>query len=76
MPRETLVNSLSPGAYTTRTFLWRRGDHVDAFTCYIGTELRRIPDEETVGQLKLQILKLIFDAQATTVAYGNAHPQQ
>ncbi|XP_070391298.1 uncharacterized protein [Dermacentor albipictus] len=54
----------------------QRGDHVDAFTCYIGTELRRIPDEETVGQLKLQILKLIFDAQATTVAYGNAHPQQ
>lgn len=55
----------------------QRGDHVDAFTCYIGTELRRIPDEETVGQLKLQILKLIFDAQASTAAsYGNAHPQQ
>lgn len=55
----------------------QRGDHVDAFTCYIGTELRRIPDEETVGQLKLQILKLIFNAQATTAAYqGSAHAQQ
>lgn len=52
-----------------------RGDHVDSFTCYIGTELRRIPDEETVGALKLQILKLIFDAQATTTNY-NAHPPQ
>ncbi|XP_077518859.1 uncharacterized protein LOC144128929 [Amblyomma americanum] len=53
----------------------QRGDHVDSFTCYIGTELRRIPDEETVGALKLQILKLIFDAQATTATY-NAHPPQ
>lgn len=53
----------------------QRGDHVDSFTCYIGTELRRIPDEETVGALKLQILKLIFDAQATTTNY-NAHPPQ
>ncbi|KAK8772220.1 hypothetical protein V5799_024533 [Amblyomma americanum] len=53
----------------------QRGDHVDSFTCYIGTELRRIPDEETVGALKLQILKLIFDAQATTATYS-AHPPQ
>lgn len=53
-----------------------RGDHIDSFTSYIGTELRRIADEEVVGGLKLQILKLIFDAQATATTPFPAHTPQ
>lgn len=52
-----------------------RGDHIDSFTSYIGTELRRVPDEEAVGALKLHILKLIFDAQAASTGYGMPPPQ-
>ncbi|KAG0427465.1 hypothetical protein HPB47_025479, partial [Ixodes persulcatus] len=52
-----------------------RGDHIDSFTSYIGTELRRIADEEVVGGLKLQILKLIFDAQATAAPFPPHTPQ-